>query len=556
MGCTPTKLERTNAVVPTRTALVATSTVSSVSSTPPVLPFPNQSALPTIAFNTLGTATPGPYSTPNVNQFEYPYFERTEIPGLLQSHLTIETVPGFKGMVVQRITGWRYGFKSLEWMDKNHILLYPVAGIFSEGGGQHPGVFPAVANLYTSTFWIPLPSWRSRDYYPTLPRWSEKLGALITAASDTSIAIYSADGTIRKVFEGAFLGISPSATKVLIDDFWIDLSSGKTVKFVWQQDEIAANYAGINSFRPIWSPDETRVYTCCYLYGDARTGESQAMPYYQITLDGEKTQFMLEELYGTWVLNDKYVLPIWGGIWDGRYGAVYLFDPAAKTYRNLSVMTGITYQWQGEYDPYCNRPSAQNGGRFVWVDCMDGGHLIDVATFHSRTYPPPADGPYGGGNYSTLDTEWTADGNFVWFNQEGGESILSGVTGELKPLPKDCHGFEWHPKDNVLLCMSNDDQKLVLLDAQTVSTKKAFALPAEFEEFTWNPDGKHIELIASDKSLWRLDYPRLEHLEQLTPPLPQLLGQNYSNLVWSPDSSAIAFIREHDIYIVQLGSKP
>jgi WD40 repeat protein len=555
MGCTPTKLEKINAIIPTTTALVATSTVSSASPTQHVVLFPDQSALPTISFNTPVPATPGPYSTPDVNQFEYPYFEPTEIPGLLLSHLTIETVPDSNGIVVQRISGWRYGFNNLEWMDKDHLLLYPVAGIFNQGGGQHPGIYPAVINLDTSTFWIPLPNKRGGNYYPALPRWSEKLGVLIAATSDTSVAIHSPDGAIKKVYKGTFLGISPSATKVLIDESWIDLSSGKAVKFAWQQDEIAAN-SGLDSFLPIWSPDETRVYTCCYLYGDASTGESQVMPYYQITLDGEKTQFMLEELYGTWVLNDKYLLPIWGGIWDGRYGAVYLFDPNGKTYRNLSALAGIRFEWQGEADPYCTQPSAQNGGRYIWVDCMDGGHLIDVATFRSRTYPPPSDGPYGGGYYQTRDMKWSPDGNFVWFSDSRTENILSGATGDLKPLPSNCYAFEWHPNDNVLLCMSNDNQKLFLLDAQTVSIKKEFALPAEFAEFTWSPGGKHIELIASDKSLWRLDYPRLEHLEQLTPPLSQLLGQNYSNLVWSADNSAIAFIREHDIYVVQLGGKP
>jgi hypothetical protein len=282
---------------------------------------------------------------------------------------------------------------------------------------------------------------------------------------------------------------------------------------------------------------------------------------YGVTIEGEEKKYSLEAFGGTWILNDKYLLPIWGGIWDGRYGAVYLFDPAAKVYRNLSELAGITYQWQGEYDPYCTQPSAQNGGRYIWVDCMDGGHLIDAATFRSRTYPPPADGPYGGGYYNTRDTEWSADGNFVWFNEEGAESILSGATGEMKPLPKDCYGFEWHPKDSVLLCMSNDDRKLFLLDPQTISVRQEVALPAEFGRFAWSLDGKYIELVASDKSLWRVNYPRLNNFEQITPPLSQLVGQkdildSASHLVWSPDHSALAFWGTDGIYIVHLNRKP
>ena len=512
IGCTQSAPQKTATTTPT-TVIEATTTLNSVLPTASFLPSPDIDALPTFVLNTPVVGTPAPYSTPDLNNFQKPYFEQTEIPGLLQSHLTLENLPSFNGNIIQRISGWRYGFNSLEWMDANHLLLYPNAGIYNIGGGQQVGIFPAVASLDSDTFWIPLPNRRGGEYYPSLPRWSAKLGILITATSDGSVALYNPDGKVRKIYEGKFLGISPSATKLLIDDTWIDLSSSKMVKFAWQQDEMAANFT--DSFHPIWSPDETRVYTCCYLYGDAKTGESQVMPYYQITLDGEKTQFILEELYGTWVLNDKYVLPIWGGIWDGRYGAVYLFDPAAKTYRNLSALAGITYQWQGDADPYCTQPSAQNGGRYVWVDCLDGGHLIDLVTFRSQAYPPPADGPYGGGYYNTQDTKWSADGNFVWFNEEGAESILSGATGELKPLPRNCYGFEWHPKDNVLLCMSDDDQKLLLLDAQTISVKKEFSLPAKFGEFTWSPDGKYIELVASDKSVWQLSYPHLEDFEQL-----------------------------------------
>jgi hypothetical protein len=485
-----------------------------------------------------------------------PSFEEAAVPGILQSHLALETLSSFNGHILQRISGWKFGFKSLEWMDSDHLLLYPVVG----GDQLHSIGYPAIASLDSNTFWIPLPSKRRFDNYSALPRWSQPLGVLVVAASDTSVAVYSPDGQVRKVYEGEFVGISPSATKLLIDDRWIDLGSGKTVDFTWDNDPLA-NELSASYFPPIWSPDEMRVYVCCYRYGDARTGESLVMPMGGVTIEGEERKRSLEAFGGTWVLNDKYLLPIWNGGWDGRYSAVYLFDPAAKTYRNLSALAGMLYEdWQGA-DPYCTQPSAQNGGRYVWVDCVDGGHLIDVATFRSRTYPPPADGPYGGGYYNTRDMEWSADGNFVWFNEEEGKSILSGATGELKPLPRDCYGFEWHPKDNVLLCMSNDDQKLLLLEAQTLSVKKEFALPAKFGGFSWSPDGKHIELVASDKSIWHLDYPRLDNLEQLTPPLSQLVGQDSSipltsNPLWSPDHTTIAVQGTDGIYIVHVNDAP
>ncbi len=567
-ACTPSELQGTSTNGPTATATISnknsiqpTATFLDASSLPTfpaptiasnINPMPTVSfGLPTVVFNT--TPVVGTPPTPSLDQMQYPYFEQTAIPGLLQSHLTIETLPGFNGHNLQRISGWEFGFKSLEWMDADHLLLYPVTG----GDKIQPLSYPAVANLDSNTFWTPLPSRRAVNNHSALPRWSPQLGALVAVASDTSIGVYSPDGEVRKIYEGEFLGISPSATKLLIGDTWIDLDSAKAVDFAWDQTGVAADDSGNVNMKPIWSPDEMRVYACCYRYGDARTGVGLVMPYYGTTFQEKKEIPAVFAYGGTWVLKDKYLLPIWEGVWDGRYGAVYLFDPAAKVYRNLSELSGVRYQWQGEADPYCTQPSAQNGGRYVWVDCMDGGHLIDVATFRSRAYPPPADGPYGGGYYNTRDTQWSADGSFVWFNEEGAESILSGVTGEMKSLPTDCYGFEWHPKDNVLLCMSVDDQRLLLLDAQSLSVKREFDLPAKFGWFSWSPDGKHVDLVASDKSLWRVDYPRLDNFKQLTPPLSQLVGQNNSipltsNPLWSPDHTAMAIRGTDGIYIVHV----
>lgn len=564
IGCTQSELQKTVTVTPT-TAIKAISTVNSTLPTVSFLPSPDYAAVPTIAFNTLVVGTPTPYHTPDLNNFQKPYFEPIEIPGLLQSHLTIETLAGLNGTSMQRISGWRYGFKSLEWMDANHLLLYPYAGIYSTGGGRQPGIFPAVANLGLETFWIPLPTRRGGGYYPTLPRWSAKLGVLITAASDNSIAIHNPDGTIKKNYDGNFLGVSPSGTKLLIDDTWIDLSSEKAVHFTWQQTEMASSYIGAYSFQPIWSPDESRVYACCYVYGDATTSESSVMPYYGIAIDGENENYYFDAFYGTWVLDGKYMLPIWGGAWDGRPDWVSLFDPAKKNYRNLSVAMDVPYGFGNPAQPYCNRPSAQNGGRYVWVDCQDDSHLIDLATFHSKTYPP-FDRPYGEGTFAMPDAYWSADGNFVWFAQEGAESILSAVTGEMKLLPKNCGGFEWHPKDSVLLTGCDYGESLLVLDPRTLSVQKQVTFsPNKLWKRSWSPDGKHIVLRAEDNSLWQIDYPNLDNLEQLTSAMPELtrlipnsdsVESLIQNVVWAPDNSAIAFIGAQDIYIVQTNIKP
>lgn len=553
-ACVTLSPDTTDEITPIHETAVA---AASTSILPSKTVIPSSTVMPT---NTV----PATLSTTRPTATPLPYFEPTEIPGLLQSNLTIESLPSFNGNSVQRISGWRYGFKSLEWMDANHLLLYPYAGTYSIGGGYQPGIFPAVASLDSGTVWIPLPNWHGGGYYPTLPHWSAKLGILIAATSDTSVAIHNPDGTIKKVYDGNFLGVSPSGTKLLMDDTWIDLSNEKTIHFSWQQTEMASSYIGAYSFRPIWSPDESRVYACCYVYGDATTSKSLVMPYYEISIDGENEKYYFDAFYGTWVLDGKYMLPIWGGAWDGRPDWVSLFDPAKKNYRNLSAVIDVPYGFGNPAEPYCNRPSAQNGGRYVWVDCEDGSHLIDLATFDSKTYPP-FDRPFGGSSFAMPDAEWSVDGNSVWFNQEGAKSILSATTGELKPLPKNCAGFEWHPKDNVLLAGCDYGESLLLLDGRTLSVLKQAKLPNKFSKKGWSLDGKHIALLARDNSLWQVEYPNLDNLQQLTSAMPELtrpipnsdlVESLIQNVVWSPDNSAIAFIGAQDIYVVQTNIKP
>jgi tricorn protease-like protein len=57
--------------------------------------------------------------------------------------------------------------------------------------------------------------------------------------------------------------------------------------------------------------------------------------------------------------------------------------------------------------------------------------------------------------------------------------------------------------------------------------------------------GDRMVFTATDGSLWKIDYPTLEALEQLTPALP-----NVTQVNWSPDGNSIAFISGSDIYIV------
>jgi hypothetical protein len=557
-ACIALSPNATDEVTPIRETAVAAASTSIVQT---MTAFPTSTVVP------IDTA-PTTLSTPRPTATPLPDFEPTQIPGLLQSALTIETLSSFNGHSMQRISGWKHGFYNVEWLDANHLMMYPFAGLTGVADATIAGTYPAVANLSSKKFWIPYLSHGIVNERASLS-WSTQLGVLIIPGpNNNEVSIYSPDGDLMSTYPGSLLGVSPSATKILIGEgTWLDLSNGKTVNFAWHQTYPATDfaiYAYSHQSRPIWSPDEMRVYSCCYVYGDARTGTSLVMPYDGITIDGKETNGVFEVLSGTWVLNNKYMMPIWQGYWDSRFSAIFLFDPAAKTYRNLSKRAGLPDYVGDGPEPYCNRPSAQSGGRYVWVDCVDGGHLIDLVTFTSRTYPP-FDRPYGEGTFSMPDAYWAADGNSIWFDQQGKESVLSGASGEMKLLPENCAGFEWHPKDNVLLSGCDYGQSLLFLDGRTFSILKQATLPNRFVKKGWSPDGKHIALLADDNSLWQIDYPNLENLEQLTPAMPKLTrpirnsdrGESLiHNVVWASDGSAIAFIGAQDIYVVHMNSKP
>jgi WD40 repeat protein len=528
---------------------------------------PELTVAPTPSITVVVTAEP---TLPFPNQM--PDFQPTEIPGLFQSALTVETLNPFNGHSLRKITGWVYGFDGVEWMDANHLLLYPVVGnTTGSGGGGGPkleGTYPAAININSNKVWIPAsekPRMRAQNhgnpYGALLPRWASQLGVMVTAGSNNSVATYSPDGKLIRTYQGKIVGVSPSATKILVNgNTWIDLSSGKIVQFPWPKpgpdpDSLAAFYTN-----PIWSPDETRVYVCCYLYGDAKTGKGFYIPQDNISVDGGKIDnFVLDAFYGTWANNNAYLLVQYGGVWDGRSNFVPLFDPASKTYRNLNALIGIPYSFENATEPYCSQSYAADGGRYVWMDCTNQDYLMDLTTFRARTYP----------DFNVSDVNWSNDGDFALVsgddtNGSSSVRILSASNGDFKASTV-TSSVIWHPIEDSFAYLSNDGKLLLLTDARTMASQEA-TLPTVFRNIVWSPNGEHIALLAKDNSVWQVDYPALQNLEQLTPAMlaitlpkyvaPAFRDMNVQDVVWSSDSTSLAFIGNMDIYIVDTKSNP
>jgi len=118
---------------------------SSATPLPSDTPIPSQTATPqmeaiptldTYALPTFvipdGTNIPFPTQDPKIPTL-IPTIDPNLVPDLLRKAISIQTLNGVNGYNIQQITGWDYGFQQFpdngyQWLDSNHILLYPRTG--------------------------------------------------------------------------------------------------------------------------------------------------------------------------------------------------------------------------------------------------------------------------------------------------------------------------------------------------------------------------------------------------------------------------------------------
>ena len=522
--------------------LLFTACGQTITANPSPLPSPTAAATTTYTPIPSPTRTATPETTPTQAYTVptlLPMIEPTLAQELLSKAFSIKFPRGLNGHPLHQITGWEYGFRrnwcnGYEWLDSNHLIMFPTTGQESTPNfGVLDETSSVVINMDSGMVWLPTYrlAWNCSNWVP----WSSELGFLVLSDLNSAwegVSIYTADGRLSNHYPGKLISVSPSGTKILIDDRWIDLKSGKMVDFEWSSDFDEYMYFP----QPLWSSDEMQVYTCCYKYGNARTGESFHFPYDHLSLDGKEATGALFHSTGEWVLNDSYLLIQWDFFYDTNPGFIPLFDPKARTLRNLNLLAGIPADVDGL--PNCQMASASPDGKSIWATCYSGDYLIDLSTFKSVEYPM---------NNSYEYPTWSANGEFAWMETEP-RQLLSVPSQKLSPLPDEPlldSELWWHPTDNILAYLSEDGQRLELLNAQTMSNQEII-LPAIFQYFIWSPNGDSIALVGKDRSLWQADYPKFEKFEQLTLPFPGM-----GNVNWSPDSRSIAFISESDLYIVE-----
>jgi hypothetical protein len=528
--------------------------------TPATTPVPSSTATITATLTPLLSITPSPTITPTTRP-EYiqptliPTIDPTLVPELLSKALSIQTIEGANGYKLKQMTGWNYGFGTdiwynycpgYVWLDSNHILLYPGAG--QEYGPE--GIWgvlnvvpqPVVINLETGSIWLPpvdVSSGRTCNHV----YWSRDLGILINSGTykeEPAVFTHTFDGKKLANYRGKFTQVSPSKEKVLIDNnILIDLRTNSRTTLAWSLDEYEEQVlSGV-----FWTSDETRLYRCCYFYADLSKGISHRFKRSDFTFtDG--THLKEGGLWfqnGYWVRDDSYFLVWWQAVDDGDIKYLPLFDPATKVFYDVREMAGIPEEFTSLYYP------VSPDGNYVWMEGWNESYIVNLTTFESEhyTYSSPS---------SYTDVDWSSDSKFAWFKiyDSGARStefkILSTPELKLQPIyiyPQAETEPLWHPTDNVFAFISEDAKTFELFDAETLVVH-GIVLSSSIQSFLWSPAGERIALVAEDGSILQLDYPSLEHIEQLTTPLP-----NVHSIEWSPDGNYISFISGSDIYIVE-----
>jgi hypothetical protein len=528
---------------------------------------------PTVTFSPSPAATgvnerevlPIPSQTPIATQSHglptlIPTIDPSLVPELLGEAFTVQNMEGVNGHSTQKITGWDHGFGGGYWwyscpgfvqLDDTHFLLYLAAGQVDGPEGYWIGVDtvpqPVVIDLESGSVWQPPVKQLDSPENCNIVHWSENLELLITTRlknANPIISTYKMDGSRVADYQGNLSDISPSGEKILIDgDTLVDLRTNTRISLAWPSYE--GDYPRSSDY--YWTfPDETRVYHCCFYYADRSNNKSFR---FRITEDWQLADVnTMEEAYspssvlpfmkGEWVRDNQFFLVHWNWVDDGDIRYLPMIDPGKRVIYDVQEKAGVPP------DLTCPESTVSNTGSYVWLECYDRNYLIDLYTFEGKEYP----------GLFNMEVGWPADDQFVWLRSAESQDskqyyVVSTASKELKPLPIKALSFDgadlwWHPKKNMFAYISEDGQKLGLMDAQTLSVQEK-DLPSIFNAFYWSPTGERIALVAEDGSVWQIDYPARGNPEQLTPPVSSV-----KDLSWSPDGSSLSFVGGPDIYIV------
>ncbi|MDY6876294.1 MAG: hypothetical protein SWK90_08855 [Chloroflexota bacterium] len=520
--------------------LVACTSPTSPPPTGTLVPTPTQwmppTAIPTLQSTPTPTSSPIPVPWPTL----IPTVDLAVLPDLLGAAFTVQQESGANGHTLRRVTGWEYGLRSSDygrpyrWLNSTHLLLFPLVGEQEdEMFGAVERTLPVVVDLNSGAAWLPA---LNRDSYPK-PIWSDALQVLIVA-QEGEILLLSADGHAVQRYPDstppdigiATLHLSPSGRRLLVGFVWHDLETGQIVDFSGQHKWTMGN--------PGWSSDETRLFDCCFGYGDAQTGQYGYFELGELHQVGRSGPFEdFGSLSSRWVLSDTRVLVEWDFFESDEYGVIPLIDPLSQTYEDVRVLAGMST------DAACRTLKIAPDGGSLLVRCQTKSYLVDLHTFFTQSITDDL----------SFDS-WSPDSQFVllvrnldWETQRGEYWLLPATGGDLHPVAGTwVVAPVWSPQGRSLAFLAGDARTLAVLDAETWMTRQV-PLPGSATGIFWNPQGGSLAVQSADGSLWWIPDPAVDHAKQLTPPLPMI-----RDVRWSPDGERLAFVSATDLYVVDV----
>jgi dipeptidyl aminopeptidase B len=241
---------------------------------------------------------------------------------------------------------------------------------------------------------------------------------------------------------------------------------------------------------------------------------------------------------------------------------------SATPYRDIEDDAEIE---RGDFQPPREKSKRTGGSRLVWIVgvlCV-GGWMVAFALFWSRhnnqgtsssvAAVHDADSATGATSYGKpLNLEGILSG--FWSSRKHSISWIAGPNGEdglLLERGQDgnkaylrVEDVRNHQKE------SSDDQGFVLMKTGTIQGNGRFFSPSD----TWpSPDFKSVLILAEPEKNWRYSFTGTYWLfdveSQTTRPLDPDVPEGRIQLAsWSPQSHAVVFTRDNNLYIKKLDS--
>ena len=306
-----------------------------------------------------------------------------------------------------------------------------------------------------------------------------------------------------------------------------------------------------------WSPDGRLIASggvdaagAIYIW-DARTGESLPILYHRSSIhflewlpDGKQLISADEDgMLRLWDVERGGQLGYWALEGDGRAlwspdGTRLATFTSASTIQVWDLKSGSPLGRQ-QHDDLIYRTRWSPDGRHIASSTLDGiihmwdaedGEAVYIREFH---------------NHFLGLLEWSPDSTRLLTSGVGDQQphLWDAANGDLlQVLPIGVTAAKWSP-DGLLIAASTYDDRIFLLDAESLDFEHELVHGEEVRSLRWSPDGQRLVSVANH-SLRVWDIQRRELLAEIVDE-----EQRFHNAGWSPMGQYLVFSFEHSLKI-------